>query len=138
MKRYNIAAVLSLILGGLFAYIRFDDGDTNGAIQIATLLTLLGVTLFFLGKLPSRLIPLVIFLFVLGLSAHGKFMDGDIGSAVVGGILMILAVVLTLFENTSFIKEKIQPWLEPTSRVEMIVSFIVLTAVMLLFAFLGR
>lgn len=137
MKRHNTAALLLLVLGGLFAYIRFDDGNTEGAIRIATILTLLGVTLFFLGKLPSRLIPLVTFLFVLGLSAQGKFMDGDIGRGIVVGILMILVAVLTLFENTPFIKEKIQPWLEPTSRAERVVSFIVLTAVMLLFAFLG-
>ena len=33
MKRHHVVAVLCLIFGGLFAYIRFDDGDTEGAIR---------------------------------------------------------------------------------------------------------
>ena len=33
MKRHHIAALFLLIFGGLFAYLRFYTGDTDGAIR---------------------------------------------------------------------------------------------------------
>ena len=57
MKRHHIAALFLLIFGGLFAYIRFDDGDTAGAIRTGIICIVLGVVVFFFEKLKSWLRP---------------------------------------------------------------------------------
>ena len=71
----------------------------------------------------------------MGVSAYRDFMVGDIVSVIILGILMILGIVLTLFQDTPFVKEKIQPWLKPVSRIGMVVSFVALIVVMLLLFF---
>ena len=146
MKRHHIVAVFCLIFGGLFAYIRFEDGDTNGAIRTGIIFTLLGVFSFFSGRLQPRLRSLgvtLIVLIILGVSAYQDFMAGDIASVIVLGILMILAVVPTLFQDTPFVKEKIGPWFKPTSHTGGIVPLVPLVAlialiVLLLLLFLVR
>ena len=116
MKRHHIVAAFLLICGGLFAYIRFENGDTNGAIRTGIIFTLLAIIMFFLGRLQPRLrslgVNLVVLIF-LGISAYRDFMAGDIGSVIILGILMILGIVLTLFQDTPFVKKKIGPWLKP-------------------------
>ena len=138
MKRHHIAAVFALICGGLFAYIRFENGDTNGAIRTGIIFALLAIIMFFLGRLQPRLRSLgvnLIVLIVLGVSAYRDFMAGDIASVIILGILMILGIVLTLFQDTPFVKEKIQPWLKPASRIGMVVSLVALIALLLLLFF---
>ena len=138
MKRHHIAAVFALICGGLFAYIRFENGDTNGAIRTGIIFALLAIIMFFLGRLQPRLRSLgvnLIVLIVLGVSAYRDFMAGDIVSVIILGILMILGIVLTLFQDTPFVKEKIQPWLKPASRIGMVVSLVALIALLLLLFF---
>ena len=116
MKRHHIAALFLLIFGGLFAYLRFDDGDINGAIRTGIIFTLLGIFAFFYdGKLRTRLRPVVIALPVIlvGLMAYRDFMNGNIASAIIAGIVLILGGILTLFQDTSFVKEKIRLGLRP-------------------------
>ena len=140
MKRHHIAAAFLLICGGLFAYIRFDDGDTEGAIRTGIIFTLLAIILFFLGRLQPRLRSLgvnLIVLIVLGISAYRDFMAGDIGSVIILGILMILGIVLWLFQDKPFVKNKIEPWFKPVSHIGMVVSFVALV-VLLLLLFLVR
>ena len=138
MKRHHIVAVFCLILGGLFAYIKFNDGDTNGAIRSGIIFALLGVIMFFLGRLRLRLRTLgvtVILLIVLGVSAYRDFMAGDIGGVIILGVLMILAVVMVSIENTPFYKEKIGPWLKPTADIGMGISLAALIVLLLLLFF---
>ena len=140
MKRHHLAALFLLIFGGLFAYLRFDTGDTDGAIRTCIIFAILGVFLFFLGRLQPRIRSLglnLIILIVLGVSAYRDFMAGDIGSAIILGILMILAVVPTLFQDTPFVKEKIGPWFKPTSHTGGVVPLVALILLLLLL-FLGR
>ena len=138
MKRHHVVSVFALICGGLFAYIRFEDGDTTGAIRTGIIFALLAIIMFFLGRLQPRLRSLgvnLIVLIVLGVSAYRDFMAGDIASVIILGILMILGIVLTLFQDTPFVKEKIQPWLKPASRIGMVVSIVALIALLLLLFF---
>jgi hypothetical protein len=140
MKRHHVVSVFALICGGLFAYIRFEDGDTTGAIRTGIIFTLLAIIMFFLGRLQPRLRSLgvtLIVLIILGVSAYQDFMAGDIASVIVLGILMILAVVPTLFQDTPFVKEKIGPWFKPTSHTGGVLPLVVLI-VLLLLLFLGR
>ena len=119
MKRHHAVAMFLLIYGGLFVYLTLDDGETERAIRMGIFFTLLGVFSFFSGRLQPRLRSLGVTLIVLifsGISAYWDFMAGDIASVIVLGILMILAVVPTLFQDTPFVKEKIGPWLKPTSH----------------------
>ena len=140
MKRHHIVAAFLLICGGLFAYIRFENGDTNGAIRTGIIFTLLAIIMFFLGRLQPRLrslgVNLVVLIF-LGISAYRDFMAGDIGSVIILGILMILGIVLTLFQDTPFVKKKIGPWLKPTSHTGGGVPLVALI-VLLLLLFLAR
>ena len=138
MKRHHVVSVFALICGGFFAYIRFEDGDTTGAIRTGIIFALLAIIMFFLGRLQPRLRSLgvnLIVLIVLGVSAYRDFMAGDIASVIILGILMILGIVLTLFQDTPFVKEKIQPWLKPASRIGMVVSLVALIALLLLLFF---
>ena len=138
MKRHHVVSVFALICGGLFAYIRFEDGDTTGAIRTGIIFALLAIVMFFLGRLQPRLRSLgvnLIVLIFLGISAYRDFMAGDIVSVIILGILMVLGIVLTLFQDTPFVKEKIQPWLKPASRIGMVVSLVALIALLLLLFF---
>ena len=138
MKRHHIVAVLLLIFGGLFAYLRFDDGDTNGAIRTGIIFVLLAVTMFFLAKLRPRLRTLgvtLILLIIMGRSAYQDFMAGDMVGVIILGILMILAMVMVLIENTPLYKGKIEPWLKPVSRIGMVVSFAALIVILLILFF---
>ena len=140
MKRHHIVAVFLLIYGGLFIYLTLDDGETERAIRMGIFFTLLGVFSFFSGRLQPRLRSLgvtLIILIILGVSAYRDFMAGDIASLIVLGILMILAVVPTLFQDTPFVKEKIGPWFKPTSHTGGVLPLVVLI-VLLLLLFLGR
>ena len=69
MKRYYVAAVFLIIMGGLFAYIGFHQGHTEGAIWIGIIYPLLGVLAFCYGKFRPRL-SLVIIRFYDNLSYH--------------------------------------------------------------------
>ena len=113
MKRHHIAAVILLIFGGLFAYIKFDDGDTEGAIRTGIICTLLGIVAFFYEKLRSWLRPVAIAYNVifLGLMAAYAASRGDIAWAIFLCIGVIGGGVLHFFQDTPFVKEKIQPWL---------------------------
>ena len=138
MKRHHIAAAFLLIFGGLFAYLRFDTGDTDGAIRTTIIFAILGVLLFFYGRLQPRLRSIglnLIILIVVGLSAYRDFMAGDMVSAILG-ILIILAIVIMSFQNKPLIKTNIEPWLKPVTRIGMVVSFLALVVLLLLLFFL--
>ena len=53
MKRHHIVAAFLLICGGLFAYIRFENGDTNGAIRTGIIFTLLAIINVFSRKIAT-------------------------------------------------------------------------------------
>ena len=116
MKRHHIAALFLLIFGGSFAYLRFQDGDTNGAIRTAIIFALLGIFAFFYhGKFRARFRPVVIALPVIligGMAVHAAFI-GNTVSLIILGIGLIIAIPLQLFQDTPFVKEKIQPRLRP-------------------------
>ena len=140
MKRHHIAALFLLIFGGISAYLRYDDGDINGAIRTGAIFILASVTTFLIARFQPRLRRLivnVIAFILLGLFVYKDFMAGDTTWVVVGGVVLIIAVVLTLFENTPFVKEKIQPWLKPVPYIGVTIALIVLI-VLLILRFLGR
>lgn len=140
MKRQHFAALFLLIFGGLFAYIRFDDGDTEGAIRTGIIFALAGTTMFLLTRLqprPRSLIVNVIALILLGLFAYEDYTAGDTAWAIIIGIALIIAVVLTLFQNAPFVKEKIRPWLKPVPYIGVAISGIALI-VLLILLFLAR
>ena len=113
MKRHHIVAVLLLISGGLFAYIQFHHGDTGRAIRTGIICTLLGVVVLFYEKLRSWLRPVgvaVPLIFIGLMAAHAVF-TGDIGAAIFLCIGVIGVGVLHFFEETPFVKEKIEPYI---------------------------
>lgn len=57
MKRHHVVAVFALISGGLFAYMEFHHGDTDGAIHTGIICTLVGVAALLYEKLRSWLRP---------------------------------------------------------------------------------
>lgn len=140
MKRHHIAALFLLIFGGAFAYLKFDDGDTEGAIRTGAIFILAGATMFLLARLQPRiksLIVNVIALIFLGLLAYQDFMAGDTAWAIILVIVLFVAVVLTWFENRPFVKEKIRPWLKPVPYIGVAISGIALI-VLLILRFLAR
>ena len=48
---------------------------------------------------------------LLGLSAYRHFVDGKIGGAILALSVLILGVVLMLYQDRSFVKEKAKPYL---------------------------
>ena len=113
MKRYHVAAVFFIIIGGLFAYIRFHQGNTRGEIWIGIIYLLIGVFAFCYGKFRSHFSLAVIAynVIVIGLGAAYAASTGDIVWAIFLCIGSILIAVLHFFQDTPFVKEKIQPWL---------------------------
>ena len=113
MKRHHIVAVFVLIFGGLFAYIQFHHGDTDRAIRTGIICTLLGVFAFCYGKFRTWLRPVgvAVPLIIIGLMAAHAAFTGDIASAIFLSIGVIGIGVLHFFQETPFVKEKIQPWL---------------------------
>ena len=135
MKRHHVVAVFLLIYGGLFVYLRLDDGETERAIRMGIFFTLLGIFAFFFGKLEPRLRSLgvtLILLIVLGVSTYGDFIAGDIVSVIIQGVLMsalmILAVAPTLCQDKPFYKEKIEPYIG-------IIALLIMTLFLLFDAF---
>lgn len=115
MKRYYVAAAFLIIMGGLFAYIRFHQGSTEGAIWIGVIYPLLGVLVFCYGKFRPRssLVAIAFNLILLGATAAYAVSTGDIAWAIFLCIGSILIPVLHFFGDTPFVKEKIRPWLGP-------------------------
>ena len=113
MKRHHIVAVFVLIFGGLFAYIQFHHGDTDRAIRTGIICTLLGVVVFFYEKLKSWLRPVgtTVPLVFLGLMAAHAAFTGDIAAAIFLCIMVIGGGVCHFFEETPFVKEKIEPYI---------------------------
>ena len=140
MKRHHLAVLFLLIFGGISAYLRYDDGDIDGAIRTGAIFSLAGAVMFLLARLQPRLRSLivnVIALIVLGLFAYRDFMAGDTVWAIILGVVLIVAVVLTLFENTPLVKEKIRPWFKPIPYIGVALSSIALI-VLLILRFLAR
>ena len=52
-------------------------------------------------------------------------MDGNIVSTVIAGPVLILGGILTLFQDTPIVKEKIEPWLRPIPYIGLAVMFII-------------
>ena len=113
MKRYYVAAVFLVIIGGLFAYIKFHPGNTEGAIWMGIICTLLGVVALLYEKLRSWLRPVgvAVPLIIIGLMAAHAAFTGDIAEAIFLCIGVIGVGVLHFFEETPFVKEKIEPYL---------------------------
>lgn len=127
MKRHQIAAAFCLICGGLLAYTRFDDGNISGAIRTGIIFALLGIFAFFYdGKVRARLRPIVVVLpvILIGFVAYQDFMRGDTVWVITLVIGLITAIVLQLFQDTPFVREKIRPWLSPIPYIAMVVLFL--------------
>lgn len=107
MKRYYVAAVFLIITGGLFAYIRFHQGNIDGAIWIGISHPLLGVLAFCYGKFRPRLSLVIIAfnLIIFGAMAAYAVSTGDIAWAIFLCIGSILMAVLHFFEDTPFVKK---------------------------------
>ena len=107
MKRYYVAAVFLIIIGGLFAYIRFHQGHTDSAIWIGIIYPLLGVLAFCYGKFRPRLrFVAIAFNFILfGAMAAQAISTGDIAWAIFLCIGSILIIVLHFFQDTPFVKK---------------------------------
>lgn len=140
MKRHHIVALFLLIFGGISAYLRYDDGDINGAIRTGAIFILASAAMFLLARLQPRLRSLIVnavVLIIVGRFIYQDFMAGNTAWVVVGGVVLIIGVVLTLFENTPFVKEKIRPWLKPVPYIGVALSSIALI-VLLILRFLAR
>ena len=113
MKLHHIAAVFALICGGLLAYIKSHQGNTEGAIWIGIICTLLGIFAFCYEKFRPRLkLEAIAYnVIFIGLMAAYAASTGDIASAIFLGIGSIGGCVLHFFQDTPFVKEKIRPWL---------------------------
>ena len=135
MKRHHLAALFLVIFGGAFAYLKYDDGDINGAIRAGAIFILAGAAMFLLARLQPRLRSLIVnavVLIIMGRFIYQDFMAGNTAWVVVGGVVLIIAVVLTLFENTPFAKEKIRPWLKPVPYIGVALSSIALIVLLIL------
>ena len=140
MKRHHLAAAFLLIFGGISAYLRYDDGDINGAIRTGAIFILASTAMFVLARLQPRVRSLIVnavVLIIMGRFIYQDFIAGNTMWVVVGGVVLIIAVVLTLFENTPFVKEKIRPWLKPVPYIGVALSSIALI-VLLILRFLVR
>ena len=113
MKRYYVVAVFLIIMGGLFAYINFHQGNIEGAIWIGIIYPLLGVLAFCYRKfrLQLSLVAIAFNLILLGAAAAYAVSTRDIAEATFLCIGSILIPILHFFEDTPFVKEKIEPWL---------------------------
>ena len=113
MRRHHIIAMFSFISGGLFAYIQFHHGDTDRAIRTGIVCTLLGVVILFYEKLRSWLRPVgvAVPLVIIGLMAAHAAFTGDIAAAIFLCIGTILIAIFHFFEETPFVKEKIEPYI---------------------------
>ena len=135
MKRHHILAPFLLIFGGISAYLRYDDGDINGAIRTGAIFILASAAMFVLARLQPRVRSLIVnavVLIIVGRFLYQDFMDGDTTWVIVGGVMLIIAVVLTLFENTPFVKEKIRPWLKPVPYIGVALSSTALIVLLIL------
>ncbi len=135
MKRHHVAALFLLIFGGISAYLRYDDGDINGAIRTGTIFILASAAIFVLARLQPRVRSLIVnavVLIIMGRFIYQDFMDGNTTWVVVGSVVLIIAVGLTLFENTPFVKEKIRPWLKPVPYIGIALSSIALVVLLIL------
>ena len=113
MKRHHTVAMFSFISGGLFAYLQFHHGDTGRAIRTGIICALLGVVVLFYEKLRTWLRPVAVAvpLIIIGLMAAHAAFTGGIGEATFLCIGVIGVGVLHFFEETPFVKEKIQPYI---------------------------
>ena len=118
MKRHHILALFLLIFGGISAYLRYDDGDINGAIRTGAIFILASTAIFVLARLQPRVRALIVnavVLIIMGHFIYQDFMAGDTVWAIILMIILVAGVILTLFENTPFVKKKIRPWLKTGS-----------------------
>ena len=94
-------------MGGLFAYIKFHQGNTDGAIWIGIIYPLLGILAFCYGKFRPRLsLVAIAFNFILfGAMAAYAVSTGDIAGAIFLCIASILITVLHFFQDTPFVKK---------------------------------
>ena len=113
MKRHHIVAVFLFIFGGLFAYIQFQHGDTGRAIRMGIICILLGVVALLYEKLRSWLRPVgvAVPLAIIGLMAAHAAFTGNIACAIFLCIGVIGGGVFHFFEETPFVKEKIEPYI---------------------------
>lgn len=129
MKRRHVAAAACLILGGLLAYIRFNDGDIGGAIRTGIIFGLFGLFAFcYHGKVRARFRPIVVMIPVIyiGFVAYRDFMNGDIVWVIIAGIVLMLGGILQLFQDTPVVREKIRPWLSPVPYIALVALFIMM------------
>ena len=113
MKRHHIVAIFSFIFGGLFAYVQFHHGDTDRAIWPSIICIIVGIVALFYEKLRTWLRPVgvAVPLIIIGLMAAHAAFTGDIAEAIFLCIGVIGVGVLHFFEETPFVKEKIEPYL---------------------------
>ena len=140
MKRHHTAAVFLLVFGGISAYLRYDDGDINGAIRTGAIFILASAAMFVLARLQPRVRSLIVnavVLIILGRSIYEDVTAGDTAWAVAGSVVMIIGMILTVFENTPFVKDKIRPWLRPIPYIGIALSSAILI-LMLILRFLAR
>ena len=127
MKRHHVISVFCIISAGLSLYKGFHDGDIGRAIGMGIAFTIFGVIALFYGRLRTWLRPVVIMgpVVLLVLTAYRDFISGDIVNAIVAGCVLIIGLVLTLYQDKPFVKEKVRPWLRPISFIAM-VCFLIL------------
>ena len=144
MKWNHLVALLTfgglLIFGGWFAYYRFHHGDTDvvGAILIGIAFPLFGAIVLFDGRLLPRLgifVKAMILLITWGLLAYNDFINGDIGSVLILGIVLILVGVPMLFEGEPPVKGTIRPRLKHIQSIGIFAALAFLTVLLLWLSF---
>ena len=113
MKRHHIVAIFSFIFGGLFACVQFYHGDTDRAIRTGIICIIVGIVALFYEKLRAWLRPVgvAVPLIIIGLMAAHAVFTGDIGAAIFLCIGVIGVGVFHFFEETPFVKTKIEPYI---------------------------
>ena len=115
MKRHHLAAGFCVIFGGILAYDRFLNEDTNSAIRIGVMFAVLGVILFFYQALRRWVRPFVIAapVVLMGVVVYKDLRDGDLTWGILGIMVLVLGGILTVFQDRPFVKTRIRPWFRP-------------------------
>ena len=113
MKRHHLAAAFCVIFAGLSLYRGFHEGDMGRPIVTAIAFAALGSVGFCYDHLRTwlKLVMLAIPVVLLGISAYRHFVDGKIGGVILALGVLILGIVLMLYQDKSFVKEKARPYL---------------------------
>lgn len=125
-----------LIFGGWLAHSRLHHGHIGGvgAVLFGIAFPLFGAITFFDGRLLPRLgvfVKTVMLLIAWGLLTYNDFINGNIGSVLILGIVLILVGIPMLFEDQPTVKGTIQHRLKHTQSIGIVAALAFLSMLLL-------